>query len=105
MNYQQLHPAVAAKLLSGEKDRELYKLIILCKIYPEDGDISQQMLAQFTVCTFATDADDARMQLAGSWEETMPTGAILLFVLSNAPVPGSVEEGSMMVHKTKLKAV
>lgn len=96
MNHQQIHPVLAQRLLAGEKSRELYKLIILAKIYPDDDDLSTQALAQFTTHTWAVDADDARRQLDQHWAATMPEGAELLYVLANAPAPGGIEEDSMM---------
>lgn len=91
---QQL-PAHIAMLIDqkvADGDEQLYRVIYISKVHPDDGDLNKVAMAQCTLHLFATDAAHAYALFSNNVPEHYP-----VFVLvSVGPVSPDVPRDSML---------
>lgn len=100
VNGLRIPPDQLEQLLDGKKPKELYQIVYLSKVHPDDGDLSQVALAQVVCHLFAQDVNEAYMLFSNNVPEDFP----VLYVGEIRPVAG-VSDDSMLEIRRGPRAV
>lgn len=97
---EQLHPALAQQLIDEGKSKELYRLVWLSRVYPDDADAGKCIVVKCTGHLFATDANEAYQLFSNNVPEDYPVWYLMMI----GTVQG-VEEDSMLEIKRGPRAI